>query len=216
MTSSRCKVAQRERAGSATLMSGCTPLSTHRARYEHEHEDRRDGNCVGFVWHRDRRYLAEHGCGVRRARNVGLVDARLATRPEKARQGQGKAKQGEISMRVPKTIKRIMLGAVTAVSGVFLACCYGVMYSWSGIVRDVKTKAPISGIEVACMVDGAKEGYDVSSQEGTFVLSGMSQCDSFEFTDVDGVENGSYSTKKVLSLNETAENIVELDPTSVP
>ncbi|MFH0903054.1 MAG: hypothetical protein V2A73_20690, partial [Pseudomonadota bacterium] len=69
-------------------------------------------------------------------------------------------------MHLSRKIKTLMLGTLTTISGVFVACAYGTRYAWSGIVQDAETKEPIPGLEVAGVVDGTKPDPDRSYGNG--------------------------------------------------
>jgi len=108
-----------------------------------------------------------------------------------------------------RRFKMLLLGVVTALSGVFIACAYGFRYAWDGIVQDKETKAPIPGIKIACMIGGQEATSAASMQDGAFSFGWDERCDSFVFSDVDGSTNGSYATETT-SLQEGEQNVVEL------
>ena len=105
-----------------------------------------------------------------------------------------------------RRFKILLLSAVTAISGVFVACAYGFRYWWDGIVQDKTTKAPIPGIKVACMIDGRESTSETTGRDGSFSIGLDSSCQSFVFSDVDGAANGSYATETV-SLKEGQGNV---------
>lgn len=107
--------------------------------------------------------------------------------------------------------KALLLGVVTGLSGVFIACAYGFRYFWDGVVRHKDTQEPIPGIKVACLVDDREMTSELTTPEGTFSVGRDDGCDSFVFSDVDGEENGSYATLST-SLHEGGQNVVELTP----
>ena len=96
-----------------------------------------------------------------------------------------------------RRLKRVLLTAVTALSGVFIACAYGFRYWWDGVVQDKATKAPIPGIKVACMIGGKEAATGTSMDNGSFSIGSDDGCESFVFTDVDGAVHGSYATETV-------------------
>ena len=88
---------------------------------------------------------------------------------------------GDLMLR----FKTLLLGIVTTMSGVFVACAYGFRYSWYGIVQDKTTKAPIAGIKTACINNGKEIRHYISTQGGVFDLDGDTPCDSFVFSDIE-------------------------------
>jgi hypothetical protein len=108
-----------------------------------------------------------------------------------------------------RRFKVLLLSAVTAISGVFIACAYGFRYWWDGVAQNKSTKAPIPGIKVACMIDGKVSTSDTTAQDGSFSIGSASSCQSFVFSDVDGAAHGSYATETV-SLKEGQRNVVDL------
>ena len=105
--------------------------------------------------------------------------------------------------------KGLLLGVVTGLSGVFIACAYGFRYWWDGVVRDKDTQEPIPGIKVACVVGDREVVSELSAQNGSFSIGRDDGCDNFVFSDVDGAVNGSYATLTT-SLDEGGQNVVEL------
>jgi hypothetical protein len=111
-----------------------------------------------------------------------------------------------------KILKRLALGALSGVSGVLIACAYGVSYSWGGQVRDAVTSDPIPGIRVGCERDGQEVDSTTTGPDGEYRFNGETHCDELQFTDVDGAENGSYDATQI-TPGENETNDVELMPT---
>lgn len=110
-------------------------------------------------------------------------------------------------MKTLMYIKRMLLGAVVAAIPVFIAACYGPVYSMSGYVTDSKTDEGIPGIEVTCVTQDYPNTPEDESEEitvytnvnGYYGISGesMSSCEIVRAKDVDGSENGLYMRKTV-------------------
>ncbi len=96
-----------------------------------------------------------------------------------------------------KIVKRIALGALTAVSGVLIACAYGMSYSWRGQVRDSSTQQPIPGIQVGCVHNGQEVANTTTDTDGYYSMSESLDCDELTFTDVDGADNGQYDATSI-------------------
>lgn len=116
-----------------------------------------------------------------------------------------------------KILKQLALGALTAASGVLIACAYGVSYVWSGRVLGRDTQQPIPGIRVEC-VSGTSGtvATTTTDADGHFRISGP-YCEALRFTDVDGAQNGAYDATTLEEPSGVTDgNQVELEPTALP
>lgn len=112
-----------------------------------------------------------------------------------------------------KIIKRLALGAVTAASGVLIACAYGMSYAWRGQVTDRSTNQPVPGIQVECEDGGQGVATTYTDASGYYEISDNFNCDRLVFTDVDGADNGAYDATQIDSPSlETNDNDVALAP----
>lgn len=114
-----------------------------------------------------------------------------------------------------KVLKRMLLGAVTAASGVLIACAYGMTYSWRGRVLDHSTSQPIPGIRVTCESSGSTQGTTTTNANGEWSFGDI-YCDQLVFTDVDGAANGAYDATTLESPSSYDDIVTELEPTALP
>src|SRR5512141_2452023 len=92
-------------------------------------------------------------------------------------------------------LARAALAALGSVTTFFIACAYGVRWSYekSGHVLDAATRRGIPGIAVACVAaDGHPSNEARTGAGGAFSL-GVDTCAALTFADVDGAENGAYA-----------------------
>lgn len=114
-----------------------------------------------------------------------------------------------------KVLKRMLLGAVTAASGVLIACAYGMTYSWRGRVLDRTTSQPIPGIQVTCEDSGSTLGTTTTDANGEWSFGDIS-CAQLTFTDVDGAANGAYDATALENPSPNSDIVTELQPTALP
>ncbi len=90
------------------------------------------------------------------------------------------------------SIKKLLLGFITAVIPVIIAACYGPVYQLFGMVTDEETGATIDGIQVTC---------DGDTLNAEITINGMyefyEQCNEITFKDIDGELNGEYQEQTV-------------------
>ena len=110
-----------------------------------------------------------------------------------------------------KIMKRVILGLVTAASGVLIACAYGMTYSWRGRVVDSVTNQPIPGIRVTCEDSGGVQGTATTNADGEWNLGDI-YCEKLTFTDVDGAANGTYDATTVENPNPNNDIVTGLEP----
>ena len=113
-----------------------------------------------------------------------------------------------------KVMKRLLLGMVTAASGVLIACAYGMTMAWRGRVVDSGTSQPIPGIRVTCEHLGITQGTATTNANGEWALGNIS-CDQLTFTDVDGAANGAYDATTLENPYSHTDINTALDPTAV-
>lgn len=114
-----------------------------------------------------------------------------------------------------KVLKRMLLGVVTAASGVLIACAYGMTYSWRGRVVDHTTTQPIPGIRVTCVGSGSTQGTTTTDSNGEWQFGNI-YCEQLTFTDVDGAANGAYDATTLENPSSGNPIITELEPTALP
>jgi hypothetical protein len=110
-----------------------------------------------------------------------------------------------------RTLKRLVLSAVTATTGVLVACAYGMFYSWTGRVRDATTQQGIPGIRVSCLVGGSVVDTGTTDGQGSYDLDRSGDCEQLRFEDVDGAANGTYDGTTV-DLPQESGLVVDLTP----
>jgi hypothetical protein len=115
--------------------------------------------------------------------------------------------------KVVRSVARFLLWVVTGAVPFVIAACYGVMYSFSrsGRVVDAVTHQGIEGIQVTCRAGGYVQSGTTSWTDGQFLLEYDQPCETVDFTDVDGVANGSYQATSV-PLPSSGELLVEMTP----
>lgn len=118
-----------------------------------------------------------------------------------------------------RTVARLLLKVVTAVSPVVIAACYGppvntgqLRFTLTGKVMQRGTTTGIPGIEVRCLVGASLFDVAYTQNDGTFSVSSTERCSSLEAADVDGTKNGSYVTRAVEVTADTDAYSIELDP----
>jgi len=110
-----------------------------------------------------------------------------------------------------KVMKRMILGLVTAASGVLIACAYGMTYAWRGQVVDSVTNQPIPGIQVTCEGSDGVQGTATTNANGEWSLGDII-CEKLVFTDVDGAANGTYDATTVENPSPNTDIVTALDP----
>ncbi len=115
-------------------------------------------------------------------------------------------------------LQRLLLGVLSSVVTVFIACAYGTPYAFSkrGRVVDASTKIGIGGIRLTCADPAIDRTMDVTGADGAFFVAfgrGVADCVALAFEDVDGAANGAYQPKTVTGVaGEQPDIVVELDP----
>jgi len=107
-----------------------------------------------------------------------------------------------------KWLDKLLLGLMTAVAPVYIACAYGSPYSYDkhGKVVDADTKQGIEGIEVTCLRADQEVSVVDSGSDGSFVLSYDEPCDQARFVDIDGEDNGGLYQTNLVPFDEDAVN----------
>ncbi|MDX9999766.1 MAG: carboxypeptidase regulatory-like domain-containing protein [Polyangia bacterium] len=115
-----------------------------------------------------------------------------------------------------KIMKRLLLGMVTATSGVLIACAYGMLYAWNGRVLAQDSKQPIPGIQVTCKDSGGGTLHTTTTDSNGEWSIGDYACSQLTFTDVDGAANGAYDATTMDQPPQNTDIVIELAPTALP
>lgn len=117
-----------------------------------------------------------------------------------------------------RKLQRLLLGVLSSIVTVSIACAYGIPYAFAkrGRVVDVATKAGIAGIRVTCADPAGDRTLDVTDERGDFSVEfdrGQVDCVALAFDDVDGAEGGAYQQKTVTGVpGDQQDLVIELDP----
>jgi hypothetical protein len=117
-----------------------------------------------------------------------------------------------------RRVERLLLGLLSSVVTVFVACAYGVPFSFqkTGRVRASGTQDGIGGIQVFCADPAVDRPLAVSAPDGRFYLpipEGDRDCTTLRFEDADGAANGAWQPRLVTGVAGDQDGIdVELDP----
>lgn len=117
-----------------------------------------------------------------------------------------------------KWLEKGALFLMTGVMPVFIAACYGMPMENErfayGNVKDKLSKNPIGNILVKCLGAGAvlDETY-TSAGDGQYelLLPAYSDCETLQFEDVDGEENGGLYKSTTIPFEEDASVELELE-----
>lgn len=112
-------------------------------------------------------------------------------------------------------LARAALAALGSVTTFFIACAYGVRWSYekSGRVLDAGTRQGIPGIAVACAAPQGPPYNETRTGAGGAFSLGVDTCAALTFTDVDGAENGAYAPVTVpFAPGDESGVIVEMGP----
>ena len=110
-----------------------------------------------------------------------------------------------------KSVKKLLLGIITAAIPVVIAACYGPVYRMEGMVKDADTQEGIEGIRVTCINydDRSTPEYDgqfattKTNISGYYSFDGSGgRCDIMRFKDIDGMKNGFYDKETVIVEEE--------------
>jgi hypothetical protein len=117
-----------------------------------------------------------------------------------------------------RRLERLLLGILSSVVTVFIACAYGIPYAFhkAGRVRAAGTQDGIDGIDVSCADPVSDATMTVTRGGGHFLVAfdeGQRDCTALRFEDVDGAANGAWQPRVVTGVAGDQGSLdVELDP----